>query len=292
MNLLRSRFRNREALRLYRDEDESSVLNLVHADRLPGQPAVHVSDLRHATRSGAAHLVAAEGFTDPYTVVTTDATGTVTGVASYATNRSNGTGTLLWMHSEEDPEITAALLDHVRCHFGSGRRLTAFPFGTRSPLAMNGIPIRRRIVTFRALESAGFSSLDKNYYWHAPHARPAGQAYPVAQKVPWTSPPGWRLEMTHTDGELTGEAYITAPLEDTAELWFLRVTPGHRGHGLGRELLQQCLAEMRSCGAVEVIARISEGHLEDPDGLVSLQRLLDNAGFAWVDCLYSLVRCP
>ena len=67
------------------------------------------------------------------------------------------------------------------------------------------------------------------------------------------------------------------------------VAPEHRGHGLGRQLLDEMLAHLRHLGAREVILYVDHdtpGGDRDRSAAVALYR----SGFAEVDHLWSYER--
>ncbi|WP_277037330.1 GNAT family N-acetyltransferase [Actinacidiphila oryziradicis] len=64
--------------------------------------------------------------------------------------------------------------------------------------------------------------------------------------------------MRESDGTPVGEATIGRPRNRTGVLWCINIDPAHRGRGLGRLLLGQCLTRMAAEGAREVIAYVDD----------------------------------
>lgn len=287
-------------IRPYRADDEAAVLDLIAADRLPGQPPVTADSLTMAlagtgsTSQAGARAWWAELDT-PQTVVATGADGDPVGVCSFALRVGDASGQILWFHAGEDLEVATPLLEHTSSALGPGRTLYAFTCGPAWRLAADGLPVRRRPATHRAFAQAGFTRMGEESYWQCHNrdlARPDQGHRPRAQLVPFSDPPGWRLELTDTSGDPKAHALLGAPYGGVGVLWWLHVEPAARGRGIGRTLLQQSLEEFTACGATEVIALIDQ----DPPGSTgpdpAAAPLLRGAGFGEIDTLYSYHRRP
>ncbi|MFB8405299.1 hypothetical protein [Streptomyces sp. NPDC055912] len=96
-------------LRPYTDQDRSTVLDLISADRLPGQPPVDQTMLAGAL-AGRSQVDAGwwAELNPPTTTVATDLSGTVLGVLSCAVRPQDHTGLILWMHCGKTPEVARA----------------------------------------------------------------------------------------------------------------------------------------------------------------------------------------
>ncbi|WP_211265662.1 hypothetical protein [Actinacidiphila oryziradicis] len=78
------------------------------------------------------------------------------GVSSpHATRPGDGAGLILWLHSEEEDQAVAeALAGHALGRLGP-RTVHAFEFACALTLGLEGLPVRNRSATRRALEAAG-----------------------------------------------------------------------------------------------------------------------------------------
>lgn len=282
------------SVRPYKAGDEQAVLELINADRLPGQP--------ETTSEMLAEALAGRSPVDggwwaelkvPVTDVVHDAVGQVLGVVSYSTRPSDGAGFLLWLHClEEDRALAEALIGRALDRLGP-RTVYAFEFASALTLGLEGLPSRNRPMTRRVLEEAGFAPRDLWRYLRAglpiaglPHA-----AHITVKES--DDPPGKRLEVR--DGtELVAEADIGRPVAGIGVLWWISVIPAARGRGLGLALLGSALDLLAGLGAREAILYVDDD--APPDDAerdrTAANRMYDRAGFAEVDRLFSFTRRP
>lgn len=171
----------------------------------------------------------------------------------------------------------------------------AFELASALTLGLEGLPVRSRPVTRKALEGAGFSGRDLWRYLHrrldAPLPR---QVSPLAEVSPSMDPAGWQLTVREADRTALGEAIIGRPIDGIGVLWWISIAPTARRRGLGRALLGQCFTHLAANGAREVIASVDD---DAPPGDTDRDRtaanhLYDQAGFAEVDRLHSFLRRP
>lgn len=288
-------------VRPYRACDKAAVLDLIAADRLPGQPSADADALGMALAgtAGVSDAGARAWWGEleaPRTTVAAAADHTVIGACSVALRPADHSGQILWLHAREDARVAQALVDHAVEVLDGGRALYAYTCGPAWTLAADGMPVRRRPATHRALESAGFTVMGEESYWQCRNktaqSRPDHRHYPLAQLEPSREPPGWHLNLTDTAGHPVASALLGAPTAGIGVLWWLQVEPAVRGRGVGRVFLQQCLEEFTACGATRVIALIDQRPpgSDRPDPAAA--PLLRRAGFREVDTLYTYHRAP
>ncbi|MGP4001192.1 GNAT family N-acetyltransferase [Streptomyces sp. 8N706] len=287
--------------RPYTDGDQKAVLALINADRLPGQPETTPGMLTEALagRSPVDSGWWAE-LDAPVTDVLQNSGGQVLGVVSYATRPRDGAGLILWLHClEEDQALTGALIDRVLDRLGR-RTVYAFEFASALSLGLEGLPVRNRPATRRALEAARFSGEDLWRYIHRrlDQEEAAGtggpRLYPVAEVAPCHERDGWQLTLRDTDGTPAGEATVGRPVDGVGVLWWISTEASRRRRGLGRGLLAQALQVLADHGAREVIAYVDDDAPPgDPErDRTAANRLYDAAGFTEVDRLWSFTRRP
>lgn len=273
-------------MRPYSPQDQEQVLELIAASRLPGQPAAtpRMLDDALAGPPDAGEQRRLEGLE---TDVMTSAEGRVVGAVSSAFRPADGTGVLLWLHSQEDDQVIAhTLIDHTLQRFG---RRTLHAFDMATALSFAGLPSRTRRGTCRALETSGFTRQEGWSYLHHRLATLRPRLYAVADLTESTSPPGWRIHLRERDGTRIGEALVTLPVGDTAILEWVTLHPGR--HALSHIQLEQCLAHLADRGIREIVTlRTTQPDHEthhDP-----LRQLHLQAGFHETDQLHTYTRRP
>jgi GNAT superfamily N-acetyltransferase len=282
------------SVRPYEPEDEQAVLDLIHADWLPGQPQTNATMLAEALagRSPVDGGWWAE-LAPPTTEVIHNGGGEVLGVVSYAMRPSDGAGLILWLHClEENQDLAEALITRALDQLGP-RTVYAFEFASALTLGLEGLPVRHRPATRRALETAGFTPRDLWRYMHAPLPI-AGLPHAAHYTVTETGdPPGNRLEIRE-GGELVAEATIGCPVAGIGVLWWISVVPAAQGRGLGLALLGSALDLLAGMGADQVILYVDDdappGHTERDR--TAANRMYDRAGLKQVDRLFSFTRRP
>ncbi|WP_240110585.1 N-acetyltransferase [Streptomyces sp. MUM 203J] len=279
--------------RPYQATDETAVLALIEADRRPGQPRTTPAMLAEALVGRS--TVDAGWWSEleaPATDVACDAVGRVEGVVSHATRPSDGAGYILWLHSREDLAVAEALVAHALDRLGP-RTVYAFEFASALSLGLEGLPVRHRPATRKALEPFGFTGRDLWRYMRAPLPLAGLERTTVHALVTDSEdPPGKRLEI-HEDGDLVAEAMIGRPVSGVGVLWWISVTPGSQRRGLGMSLLGSALDQLRELGAKEVILYVDDDAPGDPKrSRAAATRMYDRAGFTEVDRLFSYTRQP
>ncbi|MGW1520790.1 GNAT family N-acetyltransferase [Streptomyces sp. NPDC002287] len=281
------------SMRPYQHDDETAVLELAAADRLPGQPPTTPAMLAEALagRSPVDGGWWAELET-PVTEVICDETRRVLGAVSCATRPSDGAGFILWLHCHEDPVLAEALIAHALDQLGQ-RTVHAFEFASALTLGLEGLPAHHRPATRRALEAAGFTGRD---LWR--YMRTNLPVTGLPHLAHWTvtdcgDPPGKRLEVRE-GGELLAEATIGLPTAGIGVLWWIGVTPATRGQGMGLALLGSALDLLKGLGAAETILFVDD---DAPTGAperdrTAANRMYDRAGFTEIDRLHSFTRHP
>jgi hypothetical protein len=95
-----------------RRDEHQAVLDLVDADRMPGQPQAGPADLREAL-AGRSPIDGAlwAGLTDLRHDVAVDSTGNVLGVIATGWRALDSTAVLTWMHARENRAVLSVLLN-------------------------------------------------------------------------------------------------------------------------------------------------------------------------------------
>lgn len=275
-------------LRPYAAADQSAVLELINADRLPGQPQATPVMLAEALqgRSPVDSGWWAE-LERPATRVAVDEAGSVVGVVSYAVRPKDGTGQLLWLHCREDARTAEALIGHAVAALAP-RHVHAFHFASALSLGLEALPVRHRPASVAALERSGFTG---QRLWRYMRADLPANGLPHLAHVQVGPDPGGkdarRLE-ARDKGRTVAEAVVGLPLQGTGVLWWIGVEPRARGRGLGRAMLGSALDVLAGLGATEAILYVDDDAPPGDDrDRTAANALYDSAGFVEVDRLYS-----
>lgn len=268
--------------------DQSAVLELINADRLPGQPQATPAMLAEALqgRSPVDSGWWAE-LEHPATHVAVDSAGSVVGVVSYAVRPKDGTGQLLWLHCREDAPTAEALIGHAVAALAH-RPVHAFHFASALSLGLEALPVRHRPATAAALERAGFTG---QRLWRYMRRDLPAHGLPHLAHVQVGPDPGGknarRLE-ARDKGHTVAEAVVGLPLQGTGVLWWIGVEPHARGRGLGRAMLGSALDVLAGLGATEAILYVDDDAPPGDDrDRTAANALYDSAGCVEVDRLYS-----
>ncbi|MER6570829.1 GNAT family N-acetyltransferase [Streptomyces sp. NPDC001093] len=201
------------SVRPYAPTDQTAVLDLINADRLPGQPLTTPAMLTEALagRSG----VDAGWWVEldlPTTSVATDDTGAVLGVVSYALRPKDAHGVILWLHCQENETVARALLDHAATDMGP-RSLDAFHFTSALTLGLEALPVRHRPATHAALTAAGYRGTDLWRYMH--RTLPAPELPRLTHYDTEPATPDTRRLLVTEDGKTLADATIGTPVQGT-----------------------------------------------------------------------------
>jgi ribosomal protein S18 acetylase RimI-like enzyme len=264
-------------------EDSGRVLNLIDADRIPGQPQVTIETLAEAT---AGRSPVDSGWWTELEGVTTEVATSgdeVVGVVSYAIRPRDGAGLLLWMHGREEPSVVAAMGDHLVRRLAECSVVEAFSFASALGLGLEALPIGHRPVTHQALLARGFIGTDLWRYMRIdlPARNLPRTEYELTSEED-------RRTLTVRDGDrLLAEATVGLPVQGVGVLWWIGVEPEVRGTGLGRALLGSALEVAYALGAQEVILYVDDDEPGGDRDRAAANRLYDSVGFVEVDRLWS-----
>ncbi|MCX5233525.1 GNAT family N-acetyltransferase [Streptomyces sp. NBC_00233] len=253
-------------------------MDLVHADLLPGRPAVTPTALEQALHAGMGPEAGG-------CEVLVSEDGTILGVVSYAVHAGDNTGMLRWLHCVEDEQHLAEMLvTHTLARLG---RRTVHAYAEQTVLAPAGLPVCNRPGTRRALEACGFSATDRSRYLHHRLDTLSPRLYGIADLVQHPGG-GWQLYLRERDGTLIGEARVSAPVDGTVVLEWLTLAPECRH--LGHALLGKCLANLADRG-IHHVTTCLDAPDDRPDHEAALH-LHQATGFTMVDQLHTYTRCP
>ncbi|MFE6714026.1 GNAT family N-acetyltransferase [Streptomyces sp. NPDC057695] len=273
-------------LRPYTDQDRSTVLNLVNADRLPGQPPVDRTMLAEAL-AGRSQIDAGwwAELNPPTTTVATDLSGRVLGVLSRAVRPQDHTGLILWMHCGKTPEVARALVHHALTALADCRRWEAYQFASALTLGLEGLPVTHRPAVHAALTSAGFIARDE---WRYMRRSLPASGLPRLEVDVEPVLEGWRLTAGE-EGRVQAQATVGLS-GTTGVLWWIGVEQAARGRGLGRAMLGSALDFMSARGAHEVILYVDDASGDPEQDRTAANVLYESARFVQVDRLFSYQR--
>ncbi|WP_214322749.1 DUF5994 family protein [Nonomuraea sediminis] len=282
-------FPRREAVRhvrAYDDADQEDVLALINADRLPGQAPCTAKMLGDAVEGVcASDPIRWAELERPRTEVMTDDDGEVVGVISSTTRVRDDAGLILWLHGRELVTVIEPLVGHVLGWLGPRPAVQAFSIPSALTPGLGALPSRRRPVTCKVLEHAGFAGRGS---WHYLHRDRGGlilvPTSPLVRVEPSLTPPGWWLTIREQD--LAVEAVVETPVDGVGVLWWLGTDLAHADATLDQALLDQAMAVLYTHGAHEVLL-YAEGEPCRPHPGWSL---FDSAGFTEVDHLMAYER--
>ncbi|GDY33991.1 hypothetical protein GTS_56240 [Gandjariella thermophila] len=279
-------------------QDAAAVLDVINADRLPGQPMCTEAMLSEAVAGRSPVDSGWWAELDRLAVdVLRDGQGHIRGAVSYAHRARDGAGVILWLHGREEPVVVDALLDHAMGRLGDTASVTAFEFAGALAVGLEGLPVRHRPATRRALLARGFVEADLWRYMRRELPAtdlPRDQRTQAAHVEADPENPGWRVEVRDADGTLLGDAQVSVAAPGVGVLWWIGVEPPHRGKGLAWPLLGSALEVLHEHGAQEVILFVDDdAPPDDPErGRGAANALYDRAGFTEIDRLCSYRRTP
>lgn len=275
--------------------DVADVLELINADRLPGQPACDAAMLAEAA-AGRSTVDAGwwDALDQVFIDILRDTQGTIRGVVSYARRRATDTAVILWLHGCEEAATIDALVDHAVNQLAGSSAIDAFEFASALAVGVEALPVRHRPTTRTTLLAHGFVEMDLWRYMRRDLPTPELPIVAEAQVLPNPENPGWLIHLQQSDGNQIGEAQVSVPAPGLGVLWWITINPGHRGRHLGRPLLGSALDVLHQHGAREAILFVDDdAPLDHPErGRGAANRLYDRAGFIEVDrlCSYRRVR--
>jgi ribosomal protein S18 acetylase RimI-like enzyme len=272
-----------------RYEELASILDLVNADLLPGQPACTRPALDMALRGACPVDTSWWRELANIQVLVARRGGSVVGAASYAVAPTDRSGWLLWLHAQETRVVVEALVDHVLGELSGSSHLYAFWIATALSLGLEALPVEQRPVTHEVLTSRGVSGRDSWRYLVASLDRApisAGEDEASVMSISGAGEiPTWRLVMGDREDPVAA-AEVALAGDGCGVLWWIDVEPGQRGRGIGRRLLRQALRFLAQRGAQTVGAFVDHADPREQDPRPVL-RLLTSTGFQEVDRLWS-----
>lgn len=287
----------RLTVRPYAPADESAVLRLVNADRLPGQPPATPAMLADALagRSRADADWWAE-LDPPVTAVAETPGGGVQGVVSYALRPPDDTGLILWAHCREQAPVARALVDHAVAALAP-RAVDAFHLTSALTLGLECLPVRHRPDTRAALVRAGFA--DHRRWRYLRRGLPAAELPRVPGLLVGPGPDGDPRKRQLTVRDERGEAVVAEALVGAhggyGALWWIGVEEHARGRGLARRLLGSALATLTDdLRATQVILLLddddTDATAQDIRDRTAAAALYGRAGFTEIDLLHAFTR--
>ncbi|MFE5191636.1 GNAT family N-acetyltransferase [Streptomyces sp. NPDC056628] len=278
-------------LRPYESADEAAVLELLAADRLPGQPICTASMLAEALAGRSVADPAAWAALDGLvTTVLCTPDGGIGGIVCCAGRPCDDASLLLWLHCRDSSEAAATLI--ARTLEWSGARLVyGFPLASALTRGLVGLPERRSRATHEALLAVGFTGLGRSWYLRA-ELPVAGLPHLGHVELKDTvAPPGRRLEVRRC-GRVLAQAIVERPVGGVGVIHSLAVAPDTCGQDLTLGLLGNAMDVLLGFGARETIVYLDESH-DDPewDPTAALRTYLF-ADFIEVDRLLTFTRPP
>ncbi|MER7998189.1 GNAT family N-acetyltransferase [Streptomyces sp. NPDC095613] len=277
----------RMTMRPYVPADQAAVLDLVNADRLPGQPSVGPAMLNEALKGADEGDNWWGAFGPPTVQVAIDPAGELVGAISCAVRAKDDAGVVLWLHCREDEAVAEALITRALAVLPT-RPVEAFQFATALTQGLEALPVGHRPATHAALERAGFVGERLWRYMRADLPRPGLPRAEGALAVPDPDRPAARRMEVRQDGRTVAEAVIGPPKQGIGVLWWIEVSPGARRQGLGRAMLGSALDALTGLGATQAVLYVDDD--EPPGGerdRTAANALYESAGFVEVDRLWS-----
>ncbi|HWE90173.1 MAG TPA: GNAT family N-acetyltransferase, partial [Pseudonocardiaceae bacterium] len=207
-------------------QDAETVLEVINADRVPGQPTCTKAMLADAVAGRSPVDSAWWAELDRLAVdVACDGRGAIRGVVSYAHRARDGVGLILWLHGHEDPAVVAALVDHAIGQLSDATSVNAFEFASDLTMGLEGLPARHRPATRKTLLAKGFVETDLWRYMR--RELPATDLVTefhsdVTTRVRLDSEDSsWRIEVRGPDGTPLGDAQVALAAPGLGVLWWI-----------------------------------------------------------------------
>lgn len=270
------------------ERDMPAVLALICVDHLPGQPICTVQDVQNAL---AGHATIDRGWWEALksirTIVVT-AKDEIVGVASYGTRNLDdsefaGCGFILWLHAQENREVTEALVSYIHTSLQHCPQIYAFWIATPLTFGVEALAIEHRPVMHQVLLTSGFTGEDDWLYMKG---------------LPFTQQPiigrhaeierikdGWKLFM-YEGHERIAEAEIGLGRDHVGVLWWIEVQEPWRGQGLGKQLLLQARKILGDAGAYTIILYVDHDDRTERNRVPAIQ-LYQSQSFIVVDHLWA-----
>lgn len=241
----------------------AGVLDVINADVLPGQALCGAGSLLRATTPGGAFVAIGDR---------------ILGAAGLGRNR-DGVSVVSWLHGREEPGVVSALLDHAMGRLDGCDVIEAFTGGGVGSVVA-GLP-EVRSTTREALVTRGFAAMPAGRYLYRsmPLAPPP---LPEQPRIQVTARAGHRkLTIPGPAGGLLAEATVSVLAPEHGVLRWIEVDSGHRGAGLGTQLLNACLRYLHRLGVRHVTSLLDDHNLtaDDGHGRIGAHMIFTRAGF-------------
>ena len=275
-------------IREIRQQDLLTVVELIRADALPGQPLCTIEDVQNAL-VGRAEIDQGwwEALVTIRTIVATLG-NEIIGVASYGIRKHDTSsfadcGFLLWLHARENQEVTEALLSSILSALHACPRIYTFWIATPLTLGVEALPVEHRPVMHRVLLSHEFIGADEWLYMKGPVITQQPPLDKIAEVKQVKN--GWKL-LLHEGKEQVAEAEIGLGKDQRGVLWWIEVQEEWRGHGFGKQLLLQARKILGDAGAQEVLLYVDHDDLAQRNRVPAIH-LYQSQGFTVIDHLWS-----
>jgi hypothetical protein len=252
----------------------AGAIEAINSDALPGQPWCTTGLLLQTTKvrdSGGVPRPAGPAERPRSFVAIGDR---VLGAADIARTSDGEIGSIKWLHAREDPNVVGELLDHALERLAGCEVIEAFTTGGIAPLA-SGLPAVRS-TTQEALVARGFTATPAGRYLYrsmafAPPALPDPPRIEVSAQA--------RRHRLIIPGLAEATVAVLAP--GYGLLQWIEVGAGHRGGGLGSQLLNACLRYLHRLGVRHVIGLLDDHNLtaDDGHGRIGAHMICARAGF-------------
>jgi ribosomal protein S18 acetylase RimI-like enzyme len=268
---------------LHCEHDWPALTELVNADLLPGQPPIGRDQVAQAARGECDVDTSFWRQLDGQELFVLEDQGVLRGAAAVGIDRE-GTGNLLWLHCREDLETARALVGEASRRLQGARQRRAFWFATALGLGLEGLPVRRRGVTHRAVTEVGFRGQDQWSYMFC--AQLPDRSESIARIRQTEAKAEWTLEVEAEQGTVA-VCEVELASHGCGVVWWLSVEEEHRRKGIGRRLFGEALHLLARNGAATAILSVDDDEDSGPRDRTPAKRIYRSAGFVEVDRLWS-----